>query len=153
MLCPKCGNQVAKPTAKFCNKCGALLNGSSAAPKQVATPKHVTAPQPVTPPAQHSTTATSSAPAGYEATFAKFDAANGGFLWTWNWSAFMGGVLWCFAKRLYRRGLLGFLFVVITCGYGLLALPLIYGVMGNWLYYLAKRDGEDEWFRHKRCSS
>jgi hypothetical protein len=92
------------------------------------------------------TYARSLAPAGYEETFAKFDAANGAFVWTWNWSAFLGGAFWCFAKGMWKRGILICLAYILVGYYGLGVLPFVCGTVCNWLYYRAQRDGIERWF-------
>ena len=156
MHCSKCGNELASTVAKFCNKCGQAQAASSPSvwPQTTSTPPvapiHRPSPLDAAQPSVYDTAISTSrmaisAPAGYEATFRRFDAANGGFLWTWNWSAFLAGPLWCFAKGLWKSGIL-FILVAILTGVGWFIIPIVVGITGNWLFYQTQRHGSEPWY-------
>lgn len=110
----------------------------------------------------------------YQRVFKKFDANNGKFVFTWNWSAFLFGAIWYLVKGLWVKALimiagsviLGSLFVLIfwlsdipwiydyyfpiICTIILGVLPglifwLYCAISGNYDYYLLKRKKIQPW--------
>ena len=75
----------------------------------------------------------------YRAIFARFEAANGRFVWTWNWSAAGGGALWYVSKGMNGSAVgwtIAFLVLLAALGLiGGIALCVFTGCVGNWAYY------------------
>lgn len=86
---------------------------------------------------------------GYEQTFARFDAANGRWIPTWNWGAFIFGLVWYLYKGLWAKALIWFVALLILSAVsgGILAIPLwvAWGVLGNYDMYLLYRKGTQLW--------
>jgi len=82
-----------------------------------------------------------------EAAYARFDANHGGFVPTWNWTAFLFGGIWYLVKGLWVKGLA--ILVIALFSHGV-AIPLLWvyaGVFGNWDQYLLHRVGSQLWTR------
>jgi hypothetical protein len=82
-----------------------------------------------------------------EAAYARFDANQGGFVPTWNWTAFLFGGIWYLVKGLWVKGLA--ILVIALFSHGV-AIPLLWvyaGVFGNWDQYLLRRFGAQLWNR------
>jgi len=74
----------------------------------------------------------------YQLVFSFFEAHGGKFILSWNWPAFLFGVLWYLFKGMWAKALLMFLLGLLFGGEIAPLLWLYAGLCGNWDYYLLK---------------
>ncbi len=88
-------------------------------------------------------------PASYEETFRKFDAADGRWIFTWNWAAFWFGLFWYLYRGLWLKAIIYFVALLILSGItaGLVTLFcwVGFGALANYDLYLLRRKGTQLW--------
>lgn len=88
-------------------------------------------------------------PASYEDTFRKFDAADGRWIFTWNWAAFWFGLFWYLYRGLWLKAIIYFVALLILSGItaGLVTLFcwVGFGALANYDLYLLRRKGTQLW--------
>ena len=74
--------------------------------------------------------------------FARFSKEGGSrFIPTWNWPAFLFGVIWLIYRKMYAFAILSFLVSALfsVVPYGVFILAIVFGVTANFLYFLHVR--------------
>lgn len=125
MICPYCQVRL-EDDATFCHWCGGKIDPEEVRKKEAEKlgeskyQKYVTLNR------------------YYRQIFLIFDANGGGFILSWNWSAFLFGTIWYFLKGMWAKGLLMILLTILFGG-GIAPFLWFYsGLCGNWDYYLFK---------------
>ena len=124
-ICQNCGKEIAiKSKVKFCPHCGKSIYFR----KEKKSPSFYTGETPY-----------------HQDKFRCFDEA-GQFVPTWNWAAFFFGIFWYLCKGMPAKAgiflVVGIILIAIPLFF---LLPLYFGIVGNYDYYLSKVKGKQLW--------